>query len=640
MSRKLRCLRFYLAAAGVLLLAFGLRVHTLGVKAISGDEAFGWMMIQQPFFDVLRPQQDLHPPLYHAAEWWLARLVGDTPFGLRFAALIFGVLAVAVTIAIGWRLIPTRRTFGLIAGGLLAVSPINIYWSQDARLYTLLVLTTAMSTWAFIRLSVRLSQPPRADHRRWGAWLAYFITTLAAMYTQYGAFWVIGAQNVVVLLSVTLPGWTIWRGRRALVWFAGQILLALIYLPWVLAQIGFLASPQNVRAEGFTPSFAGMIAVAETILASWVSGAAAGGPLTALAIAAGLILAVIGGAWIWRRSRWQAALIALWAGLTLLVIVLFSQLIDYFEPRFAIAGTVAFVLLAAAGIMALLKWRWIGGLVGAALLAPLLIAGAAASVGWYQQPPTAKSDYGDMLAQITERTQPGDMILFSNPGQIALMTYYAPPTPHTLLDVGAVNSPGTADYLAEVVGPAARVWLVEFGDPIGFDALRLVPNWLTARGFRTWAFDYAGGQVALYDLRAAAQAAEWQPLDARFGDAIRLAAYRLAREGDLVRLSLRWHALETPEVNYHVGNYILDADGVLVAQNDGVPRGGAAPTTAWQPGDVIEDNYAITLPPDLAAGRYTVAVALYTFPELIRAPVSGADTRTPEDALVATFSYP
>ena len=57
---------------------------------------------------------------------------------------------------------------------------------------------------------------------------------------------------------------------------------------------------------------------------------------------------------------------------------------------------------------------------------------------------------------------------------------------------------------------------------------------------------------------------------------------------------------------------MLDASGQqVVAQRDAEPQDGKAPTTAWVPGEVIDDEYAIRLPGSLASGDYSLEVGVY-----------------------------
>ena len=85
-----------------------------------------------------------------------------------------------------------------------------------------------------------------------------------------------------------------------------------------------------------------------------------------------------------------------------------------------------------------------------------------------------------------------------------------------------------------------------------------------------------------------------------------LAGYTVTA-GRPATLSLAWHALAPMEQDYSVFVHVLDGAGQLVAQADAEPRAGSYPTSLWQPGEYLTDDYHFSLPP----GRYTAQVGLY-----------------------------
>jgi hypothetical protein len=102
------------------------------------------------------------------------------------------------------------------------------------------------------------------------------------------------------------------------------------------------------------------------------------------------------------------------------------------------------------------------------------------------------------------------------------------------------------------------------------------------------------------------------PLEATFGDEIRLLGYD-SEDGPGGRsLSLIWQAAVQPSADYTVFVHVLGLDGsCCVWQQDVMPRQNSYPTGRWLPGEVVVDEYAIELPPDLPAGLYPVEIGLY-----------------------------
>lgn len=116
-----------------------------------------------------------------------------------------------------------------------------------------------------------------------------------------------------------------------------------------------------------------------------------------------------------------------------------------------------------------------------------------------------------------------------------------------------------------------------------------------------------------------------------------LAAPEAAQPGAALPVTVVWRAEAPWDASYHVFVHLLTAEGVVAAQSDGVPAGGARATPSWLPGEYIVDARTVALPPDLAPGRYTLSVGLYH-------PETGERLRTaafPEGMVLAqTVSVP
>jgi hypothetical protein len=83
-------------------------------------------------------------------------------------------------------------------------------------------------------------------------------------------------------------------------------------------------------------------------------------------------------------------------------------------------------------------------------------------------------------------------------------------------------------------------------------------------------------------------------------------------------VTLHWHALQTPDRNYHSFVHLLDSAGDIVAQHDNPPAGGELPTLGWLPGEYLTDTHRLQLPFDLPEGGYWLGVGLYDPPTGLR----------------------
>ena len=103
---------------------------------------------------------------------------------------------------------------------------------------------------------------------------------------------------------------------------------------------------------------------------------------------------------------------------------------------------------------------------------------------------------------------------------------------------------------------------------------------------------------------------------ARFGDGMELLAASLepgnAKSGDKITVKLRWRGAAPMGAGYKVFVHVLDPGGTqVVAQRDAEPQDGKAPTTSWVVGEVIDDDYQVTIPTGTPGGSYPVEIGVY-----------------------------
>ncbi len=188
-------------------------------------------------------------------------------------------------------------------------------------------------------------------------------------------------------------------------------------------------------------------------------------------------------------------------------------------------------------------------------------------------------------------------------------------------------------------GIFATEWTIQPQSDAAPGMYRLVVNVVQTRfNYTTPTKNWTGddiGRVTLGPFKLAAlptSATELQaarPADVRFGDQIGLVGYTFgdARPGGALSLTLYWKALARPMHDYTVFVHLLDAEGKVRAQVDTQPRGGAYPTSEWDNGEIVRDEFALKLPADLAPGSYGLELGLYEYPSLVRLVVVGASNQ-------------
>ena len=168
------------AAIGVLALA--LRLYGLGDKPFWLDEIASLRRATSSLHDLIANSlRNKHYPSYFLLLWMVAK-IGTSQWLLRLPSALFGALDAALACAIGSR--AAGRRSGLIAGLLMAVSPFEIQFGQEARSYTLVSCLILIALWGLVRLAqdpAAAGLPLRHDGAPRGAWLAYGLGTAAAL---------------------------------------------------------------------------------------------------------------------------------------------------------------------------------------------------------------------------------------------------------------------------------------------------------------------------------------------------------------------------------------------------------------------------------------------------------------------------
>jgi hypothetical protein len=98
-----------------------------------------------------------------------------------------------------------------------------------------------------------------------------------------------------------------------------------------------------------------------------------------------------------------------------------------------------------------------------------------------------------------------------------------------------------------------------------------------------------------------------------------------ARPGEPVRLALDWRVMEPVGDSVVVFVHLVYGGGQLVAQRDAVPGNGLFPVEDWEPGELVRDQFALLLPPELPAGVYEIQVGIYDLTSGQRFVVTGPE---------------
>jgi 4-amino-4-deoxy-L-arabinose transferase-like glycosyltransferase len=190
-----------LLLGGIVLLGAVLRFPTLGQQSFWFDEATTWQIVAHGLGHVFHqvPQTESTPPLYYVLLWLWSRVFGLSEAGLRSLSAVFGTATIVVMWAICRRL--TSERVGLLAALVTAVNPFLVWYSQEARAYSLLLLASALSLLALI---AALQSPTPRRVLLWG--LSCALSLLAHYYAAVAivpeALWLAVALRRRGLLTV------------------------------------------------------------------------------------------------------------------------------------------------------------------------------------------------------------------------------------------------------------------------------------------------------------------------------------------------------------------------------------------------------------------------------------------------------
>ena len=503
-SKKRSNALFWLALAAILIVGAFLRLYQIGSKTIWLDEAFSIWMARQTLPDMLRYALnfDTHPPFYYLLlHLWMQ--LGYGAAWLRSLSALAGVLTIPAIFLLGRRI--AGATVGWLAAVLFSVSALNIYYSQETRMYAQLTLLATLSLWVTVRLltdrrtaAVPIGQqlaeffkPGRqagfeqpfpensavqpSAARRWLAleaistdltWIGYVLFTGLTWYSQSSSLFLPVAINGFVV------GLMIFRKIRPgksgqfqppsfSNWFWAQVALFLFVSPWLVA---FYFQSRGIDQQFWLtrPSPRTVLTVIKGLL-SGEQLPYRGIPLEVI-WAAFSSLALLGVFFFRKKLARLVFLVMIFATpIVCMYIISLRRPIFYLRPLVWLTVP-AFVLLAAG--IAQLRFR------------PLMLAGLTLLVFsnfssvQYSYNKLINEDWSGAASYVAQNVQSGDVLVFNaSDTQIPFEYYYdsaAHPVemhgaPADLFDRGLLEPIMTEQdlpHLQQITQGHARVWLI------------------------------------------------------------------------------------------------------------------------------------------------------------------------------------
>ncbi len=176
-----------------------------------GDEAWAATLAIKPIIKIITlVAKDTSPPLYYLLLHTWMKIFGTSEVAIRSLSFLFYLLTALTVFLIGQHLWAKRT--GLLAGLLVLVNPFLFTYAFEGRMYALLLLTSTLSVYFFLKKNR----------------LGFILATAAALYTHHFAIFVVAWEGIWRLKEI-------WGRpfRKLIRGFSDFFLVCLLYLPWL-----------------------------------------------------------------------------------------------------------------------------------------------------------------------------------------------------------------------------------------------------------------------------------------------------------------------------------------------------------------------------------------------------------------------
>ncbi|MBK8045805.1 MAG: glycosyltransferase family 39 protein [Anaerolineales bacterium] len=636
-SMPLRRTPARIATIFIIVGAFALRLFGLGNQSFWYDEGVSAIIAQRGLGELARwTANDIQPPLYYMMLWGWGRLAGWSEWSLRFLSASAGVVVVALIAILALRL-TRRHSAAVLAAVLAAVHPLLLYYSQEARMYMVLLAFGALAAYLLVRAA-------EGGTGVW-VWAVYAGAAVAAAYTHYFAFFMLLGLAIAYCIDV-------WprRGRQVwLPWFIANVAVVLLYLPWFSVLLSRLKVDRsywegalNLRdalidiAVGFTSGET----VAERT-AVWL-----------LVVYAAITLWAIVRLWQSRPAMRRVLIYgSCWLLAPTVAVLLLASNVPKFNVRYVMVALPGLLLLLAGGLtgdglrrlQSQPKPRWSGAVSLVAVLG-LLAGYLLADANWFFDPAFTKDQWRDVAAMLRSRLKSDERVILVSGHAWPIWEYYMP-------DVEAIRLPAleTLDVNAvldfDESGPALRkafadetgmrgAWLIAWQDEV-VDPNEVAPVQLELSGReKGQPTTFFGVNVLRYGGLRPQRFVDAPPVEHElgvdFGGKVTLQGYKVLNNGDLLLFWERPAGASAPigDLQFALESFSVSGEP-LAHPDDRRLAGYTYPTFRWPEGGSVMGRVPASawLGPSPQAGPVRFRVQVYDAGNPA-APLATADGKT------------
>ncbi|VAW38836.1 hypothetical protein MNBD_CHLOROFLEXI01-2613, partial [hydrothermal vent metagenome] len=468
----------------LVLLAFGLRLYNAEMFSFWTDEGLTPLRSGYTVPDILSNRiiiqegitNDTNPPFFFLILHFSRLLLGETDFAFRYPSLLAGVLLLPLLAMLGKRM--RGKWLGVAVGLLTAVNPLQIWYANEARMYTVAIwLVTAASyvLWRLISQASHDKKLPTSFIMR--HLLLYLLLAGLAFYTHYTAALLFMGQGLFWILILWRQGY-----RRLLVGTA--VLATLIALPLVPYTVPRLFTAPEASFYAVSPWIVLQDVVRFFALGRSVDFEANG----IILLNIGSFLLLLAGFW-QIKVGWQRLFLLVWL-LTIPIGLIIGSAI--FKPmyqgvRHIMLGSPAFLLLLAQGIFFFVERRqqakkqsrllWSLGLLAGMSVVTI---GPVTALNNYYNGRFGKDDFRTLIEFVEAQAGANDVIVYNNAILLPLHEHYQrrsdlDATASPIYPKYAESSPAQLEALSQTYD---HIWFVTDPPADGRDANGAVRQWL------------------------------------------------------------------------------------------------------------------------------------------------------------------
>jgi 4-amino-4-deoxy-L-arabinose transferase-like glycosyltransferase len=413
--------RYLQVLLSVTIIGLLLRFYNLGYNSLWLDEAstYTFASLSLPGIWEATTGGEFNPPLFYWAEHILLAF-GNNEFVLRFIPALLGVLTIPIVYLIGKEFVD--RNVGIIAAAAVAFSPFLIFYSQEARAYSMMLFFVALAM-LFCLKSLKTNSLPD--------WALFGVFSALAFWSHFYAVVLIGALVLYALYELIPKFRAEISSIKPII--AGGVVFGILSLPLILVTIQLFA-----KRTASAPTFGiqGIGLILETfrqVLSSPFT--LPGGDLAFFLLLALFIVGIIH-AFMLDRNK----------GIFLVSLTVLTFAISYFlsfripmQPRYLIFLSLVLFLgvaLSYRPVFSLLSNR---GVVYGFIILLFVLSGPFIAV-YYAG--FSKDDWRGFAGQVSQVTQPGDMVVVAPGYMYQPLDYYYTNSTDGTFEFHADTGPG------------------------------------------------------------------------------------------------------------------------------------------------------------------------------------------------------